>query len=117
MSHINGKPDVPHFDYPFRFLSDGHAATVEQDTDDDHLAQAMAILKTPLGFRMELPEFGVAEHVFDELPLGHATEDYRVALEMWMDSDALEDIIEEYSTLDRFVTHIVVQLKDHEVDA
>ena len=52
--------DIPHFDYPFRFVN-GHARCVEQDSADEIANAALAVLKTPPGFRAELPDFGCPE--------------------------------------------------------
>lgn len=58
---------VPHFDIPFHFrlFPDGMAAaTNEQDTLDDMGSTIQVILRTPLGFRPEKPEFGVHDQTF-----------------------------------------------------
>lgn len=54
---------VPHFDLPFRFASP-QAATVEQDSLEDITNCVYAILVCPLGFRVELPTFGLADPTF-----------------------------------------------------
>jgi phage baseplate assembly protein W len=52
---------VPHFALPLRLAVDSSLAVVEQDTLEEIAASAEAILRTPFGFRVELPEFGIAE--------------------------------------------------------
>jgi phage baseplate assembly protein W len=52
----------PHFDRPFRVGRS--VATVEQDSDEELLNCAWAILSTEVGTRDELPEFGVEELPF-----------------------------------------------------
>lgn len=77
------KPNEPHFSYPFRFGSgaDKHALVNEQGTDEDIIDCVIAICKTPTGFRLDLPDFGVPELLFDEMPL--RIDDVETALEKW----------------------------------
>ena len=62
--------DTPHFALPFRWAPqpDGTlaAAAVEQDSREDIEACFEAILRCPLGFRDELPAFGIAPPVFEQ---------------------------------------------------
>jgi len=55
--------DVPHFDLPFRFSSPS-AAVVEQDSLEEIANCVYAVLVCPLGFRVELPSFGLADPTF-----------------------------------------------------
>jgi hypothetical protein len=55
--------DVPHFSLPFRFASP-YAATNEQDSLDEITDCVYAILACPLGFRVELPTFGLDDPTF-----------------------------------------------------
>lgn len=64
--------DVPHFDLPFRFVGSSFA-TSEQDSIDDVANCVETILRTRIGFRTWVPEFGSPEYVFKRSPLG--TED------------------------------------------
>ena len=57
--------DIPHFAIPFRFAG-GAAVVVEQDTTDEILSCELAILLCPVGFRMELPAFGIPDPTFSE---------------------------------------------------
>lgn len=50
--------DTPHFAYPFQRGANGHIAVVEQDTDEHVMACENVIVRCPLGFRDERPEFG-----------------------------------------------------------
>ncbi len=60
--------DVPHFSYPFRFTAVGtrqaNVAVTEQDSIDEIADCCLAILLCPLGYRVELPEFGLADPTF-----------------------------------------------------
>lgn len=72
--------DIPHFDYPFR-LNRNRAQVVEQDSPEDVMNCVQAILKTPIGFRIELPGFGVTEQSLREG--GADTSLIRSALDTW----------------------------------
>jgi len=58
--------DNPHFKLPFRFGKDGHADVVEQDSTDDVKQCVEAIMRTPQGFRLEIPGFGIEDPNFIE---------------------------------------------------
>jgi phage baseplate assembly protein W len=55
--------DLPHFSLPFRFAP-SQAAVNEQDSIDEIADCVLAILMCPLGFRVELPTFGLADPTF-----------------------------------------------------
>jgi phage baseplate assembly protein W len=57
--------DLPHFALPFRF-DRGSAVVVEQDSTDDVVACCTAVLLCPVGFRAELPEFGIEDPTFSQ---------------------------------------------------
>jgi phage baseplate assembly protein W len=61
-------PETPHFSLPFRFEIDSfgvaHAAVNEQDSLQDITDCVTAILSCPLGFRFDLPEFGLRDQTF-----------------------------------------------------
>jgi phage baseplate assembly protein W len=60
--------DTPHFDIPFRF--EGAAApTVEQDSYEDVANCVETIIRTPLGFRANTPNFGLPNVLFDVQPI------------------------------------------------
>lgn len=70
--------DVPHFALPFRF-STPNVGTVEQDSVDEIAGCVLAVMLYPLGYRVELPSFGIPDPTF-------STPD--------VDVDALRDVIE-----------------------
>jgi phage baseplate assembly protein W len=61
----------PHFDLPFRFVGKG-AAVVEQDSLQDIENCVVAALRTPIGFRTELPDFGTSDKTFQLQPLTYS---------------------------------------------
>lgn len=96
--------DVPHFQIPFKFTfgADGflHAAVNEQDSIEDVTACVEAIVRTPLGFREELPDFGIRDQTFTQGMIN--SEDIIVAITQW--EPRAEILIEEDdSMLDKFI--------------
>jgi phage baseplate assembly protein W len=63
----------PHFDLPFRFVgsttTNKSAAVVEQNSFADIADCVEAIVRTPLGFRNDAPEFGFPDLEFLEQPI------------------------------------------------
>jgi hypothetical protein len=55
--------DIPHFSLPFRFAGP-QAAVNEQDSIEEIADCVVAILLCPLGYRIELPDFGLPDPVF-----------------------------------------------------
>jgi phage baseplate assembly protein W len=96
--------EVPHFAIPFRFEFDTsgvlHAAVNEQDTIEDVTACVEAIVRTPIGYREELPDFGIRDQTFTEGMIN--SEEILVSLQQW--EPRAEVLIEEDpSMLDRFI--------------
>jgi phage baseplate assembly protein W len=60
--------DLPHFAHPFVRGDDGHVRVVEQDTEDHIMACENVIIRYPLGYRIERPEFGWAWPEFHNAP-------------------------------------------------
>ncbi len=63
----------PHFAYPFHFNAKGRSVTVEQDSAGDLVARAANVCVCTEGFREDLPEFGIPELLFKNLPLDVAS--------------------------------------------
>ena len=72
--------DVPHFALPFRFANP-QVAVSEQDSLDEIADCVYAILVCPIGFRVELPTFGIADPTF-AMPAPDLVE-LREAIETW----------------------------------
>jgi phage baseplate assembly protein W len=66
--------------------TDKHALVNEQNTEDEIIDAVIAVLKTPVGFRDDLPDFGIPDQVFQEQPL--KVEDVHAALDQWEDRAA-----------------------------
>ncbi len=77
---------VPHFAYPFAFNSKGRSIVVEQDSEGDLKARAANVCVCPEGFREDLPEFGIEEVLFKNLPLNLAG--IQSSVERWGNLDA-----------------------------
>lgn len=67
--------EIPHFAYPFGRGDNGKVAVVEQDTIEDVMACENVIVRCPIGFREERPDFGWAFPTFQtgELDLSSLT--------------------------------------------
>jgi hypothetical protein len=59
----------PHFALPFKLGSYG-ASVNEQDTIDDIAACVVAIMSTHVGWRDEVPGFGIPDLSFRRMPIG-----------------------------------------------
>jgi phage baseplate assembly protein W len=90
--------DIPHFKFPFTFKA-GHADVVEQDGDDDVVQSVAVLLSTPVGSRVELPEYGIDDPTFRvgvDLPsILTAIEDWepRAQVDLTSDIDSLDDLM------------------------
>ena len=60
---------VPHFAFPLRLDGSGHIAIVQQDSVDDILGCVFMALKTPIGSRPYVPNFGVDDYTFATAPV------------------------------------------------
>jgi phage baseplate assembly protein W len=98
--------EIPHFTLPLQFAGPGLVVT-EQDTADDILSCALAIVLCPLGFRAELPEFGVADSTFSE-GMAHS-EPYAEALAEW-EPRVDATVTARLDTLDALITNVRVRL-------
>lgn len=55
------------YDYPFR-IEGATVRTVEQDSLDEIVASVKLLLRTPVGWRAEAPDYGSPDPFGDELP-------------------------------------------------
>ena len=55
---------IPHLDIPFRLSPTGGFAVVDQDSNVDVANCVAAVLATPVGSRVEVPEFGIPSPEF-----------------------------------------------------
>lgn len=62
-------PEIPHFAFPFARGETGSVNVVEQDTTEHVMACESVIIRCPLGFREERPEFGWPFPTFAVAPL------------------------------------------------
>jgi phage baseplate assembly protein W len=59
-------PETPQIALPFEILSDGTVREVEQDSVEEIAMSVEAILRYPLNYREELPDFGMPDLTFAE---------------------------------------------------
>ena len=100
--------DVPHFAIPFQFAG-AQAAVVEQDSVDEIAYCAYTVLTCPLGFRVDLPEFGLPDPTFTQ-PVD--TELIRETVEEWEPRALVAFSAEELDELAEAVTAPVEQFAD-----
>lgn len=56
---------VPHLALPFRVERNGKVAVLEQDTLDEIAQSVLVLLLTHRGQRLEVPDYGIQDLVFD----------------------------------------------------
>jgi phage baseplate assembly protein W len=61
--------DRPHFEFPFRLGDDGKVVCVEQDTLEHIHSCESVIVRCPVGFRDDRPEFGWPFPEFQNIPI------------------------------------------------
>lgn len=71
---------IPHFAYPFRYVN-GSAVVNEQDSLDDIADCVYAICVTHPGDRIELPDFGITDPTFEQVPIDTGT--LQTQIEEW----------------------------------
>ena len=103
--------DVPHFALPFRFGP--QAAVSEQDSIDEIADCALAIVLCPIGYRVELPTFGLPASVFASPRVD--VDGMRTAIDSW-EPRAQATLDEHIDVLDVLVDHVqvLVQLRTGE---
>jgi len=94
--------DEPHISYPFRLNAAGTGAVaVEQDSEEEIMDCVEVLIRTPLGFRLEAPDYGVRPQEFREG--GADIEEINTAINEWEDRahviierqpDALHDLVD-----------------------
>lgn len=72
--------EVPHFAHPFS-VSGGVIAEVEQDSVEEIEDCVEACLRTPVGTRIDEPEYGIPDEIFTQLSPNPSVEVYLNAVE------------------------------------
>lgn len=98
--------DVPHLSLPFRFATP-YAAVCEQDSLDEIADCVLAILSCPIGFRVELPSFGITDQTFSTIV---DTDELLEAIEAW--EPRASATFDQYPGLfDQLIRHVTVALQ------
>ena len=71
---------APHIEWPFRIV-DGVLQTVEQDSTEEINQCVEAVLNTPLGSRIDAPDYGVPDETFSQLSADEAAAVYLDAID------------------------------------
>lgn len=100
---VNKDVTNPHFQVPFVFR-EGSALCVEQNSDADIMQCANAIARTPRGYRLELPEFGVQNPILEEngpslQELHHALDLFEPRARYLLSKKQFEDILSSLVTI------------------
>lgn len=62
-------PDIPRIRWPFGRAPNGKLAVVEQDSPEHVASCEWAIIRCPVGFRQERPDFGWRWPTFADFPI------------------------------------------------
>jgi phage baseplate assembly protein W len=100
--------DVPHFSFPFRMGVEGGFAVVEQDSPDEVVDCVEVLLRTPVGSREDLPEYGIEDPAFENEPDIAGILD---AIGDWEPRAPVSDITSDVDDVDEFIQHIRVGIE------
>lgn len=98
---------VPHFAMPLR-LDGSSFAVVEQDSDEDILQNVAVLVNTNIGDRIEIPDYGTPDQLFQErIDAGGVAE----AVDEW-EPRATVTVEESVDSVDELMRHVQVQVSD-----
>lgn len=104
----------PHLSFPFQLSETGtQARYVEQDSDDEIIDCVEVLLRTPLGWRIDLPEYGVRPQEFTEG--GANREELIAAIAEWEERALV--VIEREEVVDPMLDRLSVAIKGRDADA
>jgi phage baseplate assembly protein W len=102
--------DTPQFDLPFRLGPDGSPVEIEQDTVEEVGDCVEVLLRTPLGFYADQPDFGVDLPLFEESSGAVNMDEVQTAISAWEErADALID--SQPDLLDVFVSRVTINVR------
>jgi phage baseplate assembly protein W len=101
---------IPHFSYPFR-LEGNSFAVVDQDTPDDIVQSVEILVATRRGQRQELPDYGIADPLFED---GLDLQDITDAIADW-EPRATTAVDSEIDDIDQYINHIRVNVSGGDV--
>jgi phage baseplate assembly protein W len=99
--------DVPHFSLPFRFATP-YVAVSEQDSIDEIADCVLAILSYPLGYRVELPSFGLPDPTFSSPVVD--IDEIRTVVERW-EERASAQLTQQHDAVDELITRVLMTLQ------
>jgi hypothetical protein len=93
-----------HLTSPFTFNNRGIASVQIQDSPEEHRTRAYNVVVCPIGFRDDLPEYGIPELLFSRVPLD--VESLKTAIERWAEIEKVSasEAEEIFQSADRKVT-------------
>jgi phage baseplate assembly protein W len=101
---------VPHLRVPFEVVG-GKAAVVEQDSDQEIIACVVALLSTRLGSRLEEPEYGIPDELFELLTPGMDAAAVLEAIDEW---EPRARVVFAEVELEDLAKHVHIQLQGSE---
>jgi phage baseplate assembly protein W len=102
--------DTPQFDLPFRLGADGNPVEVEADSGAEIGDCVEVLLRTPLGFHDDLPDYGVDMPLFEESSGAVNMDEVQTAISTWEErADVLID--SEPDLLDVFVSRVTINVR------
>lgn len=79
--------EIPHFAFPFQFGRDGAVVVLDQGSHEEIEQNVKVLVRTELGERLEVPDFGVPDPTFS---VGIDTEAIAAAAQEW---DSRADVV------------------------
>lgn len=102
--------DTPQFDLPFRLGDDGAPVEIEQDSVEEIGDCVEVLLRTPLGFYDDQPDFGVELPLFEESGGAVNMDEVQTAIAAWEErADVLID--SRPDLLDLFVSRVTINVR------
>lgn len=110
VASVSDPVEIPHFAFPFRFGAGGGAVVVEQDTVEEVEQGVKVLMLTELGERLEVPDFGINDPVFQtDIDLAEIS----AAAVEW-DERVEVALTEEPDRVNGMIIHLLVQVTEEE---
>lgn len=104
------KVQIPHFAFPFQLDRNGAVEVVEQDTYEEIEQNVHVLLITDRGQRMEVPDFGIDDLVFQT-----AVDETDIIEQAREWDDRVEALVsEEPDRMNAMVRHLLVDVSEAE---
>lgn len=102
---------VPQLAFPLRLDSNGDFAQVEQDSLDDITDSVAVLISTPVGSRIEVPEYGIPDVTFAPGGLDFDATALEDAIQTW-EPRAKVTITDQLDSTDDMVNYVLAQVAE-----